>query len=637
MPKNTELFRASNRATAQREAGQQIVTTPEPYVEVLASPGSGKTHTLIARLSHLLASGVPAARILVLSFSNEAVRELRRRLDSSALDPKSPLAPYPYADVSIQTAHAFARSLLRKPPTLLKESQQRKLLKSVLRGMRQHMRNKELWADLSVEQRRKRRESLEDLQQPQKLRWLLTLFDRARASGVTVETVLQQAAVDIHSQQDAPIPALVATVFKKYQREKDRQAGMDFGDMLHKGIQRLEQTKDSKKSKVNFQHILVDEYQDCGAAQAELIGALARHCHANVMVFGDPLQSIYGFAGANYQRLASVLPTARTMRLPISHRLTAETAALACAVAQQPAKSMKTLRSGHKPALICSADENAQARTVASDIQRLIASGVPANQIAVLSRVKAVLNPIEAELVALSINTARIGQSRELQHVLNVLRLVRLHRGYHRKQNPISADRIRQFTVEGRAIERDDAAKTAKQLMSIPLPSSLTGQYKICCKAYLRLLGGIRAAINKDVAHEINRWAAHSSQHNTIAAFRQCLETMGTEQQYVTTGTIHAAKGREWAHVLIVGVTEGILPYRKACDADTLLQEQNLFYVAITRAKEMVRLYYSPMVDARSRQKFSSLSRHLNARAKSLMCIQKSVTHKADANADIAH
>jgi len=139
MPKNTELFRASNRATAQREAGQQIVTTPEPYVEVLASPGSGKTHTLIARLSHLLASGVPAARILVLSFSNEAVRELRRRLDSSALDPKSPLAPYPYADVSIQTAHAFARSLLRKPPTLLKESQQRKLLKSVLRGMRQHI------------------------------------------------------------------------------------------------------------------------------------------------------------------------------------------------------------------------------------------------------------------------------------------------------------------------------------------------------------------------------------------------------------------------------------------------------------------------------------------------------------------
>lgn len=470
MPKNTELFRASNRAIAHPEAGQQIATTQESFVEVLASPGSGKTHTLIARLSHLLASGVPAAQILVLSFSNEAVRELRRRLDLSALDPSSPLTQYHYSDIPVQTAHAFARSLLRKRPTLLSESQQRKLLKTVLKVMRQRMRNKELWADLSAQQRRKRRECLEELQQPQKLRWLLALFDRVRASGVTVETVLQQAAVDIHSQTDIPVPALVAAVLKKYQREKDRQVGMDFGDMLHKGIQRLAQTNGSQKSKANFQHILVDEYQDCGAAQTELIGALARHCHAHVMVFGDPLQSIYGFAGSNYQRLASVMPTARTMRLPISHRLTAETAALACAVAQQPAKAIKTLRSGHKPTLICSADENDQARTIARDIQRLIVSGVPANQIAVLSRLKALLNPVEAELVALSINTARIGQRRELQHVLNVLRLVRLHRRYHRKHHQISSDRIRRIKVEGRVIERDDAEKTAKQLMSIPLP-----------------------------------------------------------------------------------------------------------------------------------------------------------------------
>lgn len=629
MPKNTELFRASNRASAHDEASQQIVTTQEPYVEVLASPGSGKTHTLIARLSHLLASGVPAAQILVLSFSNEAVRELRRRLDLAALDPNSPLPQHPYSDIRIETAHAFARSLLRKPSTLLKDGPQRKLLKSVLKGMRRRMSNGKLWTDLPTEQRRKRREHLEELQQPHKLRWLLALFDRARASGVTVKTALQQAALDndIHSQQSIPAPALVAAVFRHYQQEKEKNAGMNFGDMLHKGIQRLQQAKTGKKFTANFQHILVDEYQDCGAAQVQLIAALARQCRASVMVFGDPLQSIYGFTGSQYQRLASVLPTARTLSLPTSRRLTSQTAALACAVVQQPAEAIRTLRSGRKPILTCSADENVQARTIARDIKRLIASGVPANQIAVLSRVKALLNPVEAELVALSINTARIGQRRELQHVMNVLRLVRLHRRYHRKQQPIEADRILRFKTEGRVIEQGDAEKTAKKLMGIPLPYSFAGQYKACCNAYLGLLGGVRATINEDIAHEINRWEAHSSQYTTLADFRQGIQAMAAnQQQHVTTGTIHAAKGREWAHVLIVGVTDGILPHRSARDADTLMQEQNLMYVAVTRASDRARLYHSPTHNARTRQYFEKVSRFLDARAQSSMLVQKSAT-----------
>lgn len=627
MPKNTELFRASNRASAHDEAGQQIVTTQEPYVEVLASPGSGKTHTLIARLSHLLTSGVPAAQILVLSFSNEAVRELRRRLDLAALDPNSPLPQQPYSDLRIETAHAFARSLLRKPSTLLKDGQQRKLLKSVLKGMRQSMRNGKLWADLPTEQRHKRREHLEEFQQPHKLRWLLALFDRARASGVTVKTALQQAALDLNIQQSIPAPALVAAVFRHYQQEKEKNAGMDFGDMLHKGIQRLQQAKTDKKFTADFQHILVDEYQDCGAAQVQLIAALALQCRASVMVFGDPLQSIYGFTGSQYQRLASVLPTARTLSLPTSRRLTSQTAALACAVVQQPAEAIRTLRSGRKPILTCSADENVQARTIARDIKRLIASGVSANQIAVLSRVKALLNPIEAELVALSINTARMGQRRELQNVLNVLRLVRLHRRYHRKQQPIEADRILRFKTEGRVIEQDDAKKTAKKLMGIPLPPSFAGQYKACCKAYLGLLGGVRATINEDIAHEINRWEAHSSQYTTLAGFRQGIQTMAAnQQQHVTTGTIHAAKGREWTHVLIVGVTDGILPHRSARDADTLMQEQNLMYVAVTRARDRARLYHSPTHNARTRQHFEKLSRFLDTRAQSSMLVQKSAT-----------
>jgi DNA helicase-2/ATP-dependent DNA helicase PcrA len=153
------------------------------------------------------------------------------------------------------------------------------------------------------------------------------------------------------------------------------------------------------------------------------------------------------------------------------------------------------------------------------------------------------------------------------------------------------------------------------------------------------LLGGVRAKINKDIAHEINRWEAHSGQYTSLAAFRKGIEAMALEQQHVTTGTIHAAKGREWAHVLIVGVTDGVLPHRAARDAETLIQEQNLMYVAISRAKDAVWLYHSPILNARSRKEFSEVSRFLNACGKSLMHIQRPIASKVrgNGNAVTAH
>lgn len=628
MLKNTQPKPASNCASAHQEAGQRIAITQERYVEVLASPGSGKTHTLIARLSHLLASGVPVARILVLSFSNEAVRELRRRVDFSAGATESSRPQTPLTDIRIQTAHAFARSLLPKPPTLMLESQQRKLLKNVLKHMRQRMRKRQLWADFSVEQKRKRREILEELQQPQKLRWLLALFDRARAAGHTIQQTLANAVFDEH--KSILSPAVVAKVFKQYQKIKSERAHMDFGDMLRRGIQRLEETKNCTQTNASYQHILVDEFQDCSAAQTELIAAIARHNNAQVMVFGDPLQAIYGFAGAQYRGLAFFLPDARSIRLPTSYRLTTETAALACAVARQPSDAIKTMRRGPKPVLVNSADENTQARRLACDIQQLISGGVSAHQIVVLSRLKALLNPVEAELAALSINTARIGQQRDLQHVLNILRLVRLHRRYHLQQHSITPANLHKLRIEDRVIEHDNADKVAKQLTAIALPSSVEGQYCLCCKAYLRLLGGIRAAVNKDIAHEINRWQPHTRQYTTLKALRQGIESMAlASRSQVTTSTIHAAKGREWAHVFVAGVTDGILPFYKARDADTLAQEQNLLYVAITRAKDAVRLYHAPIVHTRSRQTFSAASPFLPTSTKLLMYVTKPKIRKA--------
>lgn len=85
------------------------------------------------------------------------------------------------------------------------------------------------------------------------------------------------------------------------------------------------------------------------------------------------------------------------------------------------------------------------------------------------------------------------------------------------------------------------------------------------------------------------------------------------EAKGVVTGTIHSAKGGEWDHVQIVGVTDGLLPlYLARNDQRSLSEERNLLYVAITRARETVQLYHAPANHARSRQRFEAMSRFLD-------------------------
>ena len=122
-----------------------------------------------------------------------------------------------------------------------------------------------------------------------------------------------------------------------------------------------------------------------------------------------------------------------------------------------------------------------------------------------------------------------------------------------------------------------------------------------------------RVRNDPDPLADVNRWEPLCRTRPNAAAVRRAI--LALDSHKVVTSTIHAAKGGEWDHVLIVGATEGLLPIYMARDSKSVAEERRLLYVAITRARASVRLYHAPTYHARSRQHLPHLCSFLEESA----------------------
>jgi DNA helicase-2/ATP-dependent DNA helicase PcrA len=400
---------------------------------------------------------------------------------------------------------------------------------------------------------------------------------------------------------------ILIAVRSKFAVLKEKRGVIDFGDMLHQAIKAIDEG-----ASVPYTHILVDEYQDCSAAQTHVLASLAKLKGRSIMVFGDPNQAIYGFGGARYTPLSEVLKkNVQQLTLPLSFRLTAQTAALASAVVQhEKEKAIQTKREGDLPVLVQDESLAGQTESIVQHIRRLIDGGTPPAQIVVLARTKALLAPIEQLLLAHNVQTSRIGTKRHHKHVLRVLKLVRIVERCESEERKCKPKMLRKALP---SLKLNDSLwqKGARELIKGARIRSLEGRYGLCAKAYLQLMGGVRK--DPELRADVNRWEPWSRGHDDARAMRDAILAMDT--QAVVTGTIHSAKGGEWDHVLVVGVTDGLLPQYLSLDEHSLVEERNLLYVAITRARDTVRLYHAPTNHARSRQRFEKVSHFLVKRA----------------------
>lgn len=588
----------------------QISKSNHRTTEVIAPPGCGKTYALVQKTCHLLTSGVSAETILILSFSNAAVSELKIRLTkTNTLHPSvgcnSDNANL--SKVTIKTAHGYARSLIG-PHHLLAENEQYALLKSAIVYIRGKIKKGKLWASADRHTLNARRAQLLELAKRENRRSVLDLICFMEASKQPLKFIVERSQYEGF----APYIATMRAVHKAFRIMKRRSQGIDFGDMLQLATEQI-----ASGHGIPYSHILVDEYQDCSPAQVEFLVSLVTYSGCQLTVFGDPNQAIYGFGGTSYTPLSSVLPNVQTYSIPDSQRLTVENAALASTIVPSgQSVAIRSKRHGPRPCLVTSDSESSQAQQVVNNIMRLIANGSQPSQMAILARTKALLHPIEQALMDQGVNTIRLGMTRNHRHALRVLKLIRLIRLSEKRGESVTAEEVKKALPSVKNVPTACWEETSKTLRKAGLSSSLQGRYRICSKAYLHLLGGIRK--NPEQQHDINRWEPLCSRYATYKQVRDAI--LNTQIDHVVSGTIHSAKGMEWKHVFVVGVTDGLLPfYRAGADPRSLAEERNLLYVAVTRAKDTLHLYHAPYYHTRSGKHFDGLSRFLDSSAPKLL------------------
>jgi len=362
---------AEQRAAAAWSAGP---------LRVVAGAGTGKTAVITERFTRLVASGVPAERILVLTFTDRAAEEMRQRI-AAALEGEPP--------PQVGTFHALAMRWLREDGAAIGIPSSFRILEGPDRWIALRELMWELGDPALVAEERP-----DDLVGP-----LLRVLERTKQELIPVERLLAWCR---RAPADPEAPRLLAAsrLFVEHGRRNRRQAVLDFDDVLVEAVHLFESRPAVRaRYRQRFQALMVDEYQDTNLAQERLVELLAP-AGGGLCVVGDDDQSIYRFRGASrasVERFARSFPEAMTLTLGRNRRSPGRVVAAATAlIASNPDRLPKSLSAGSRagpPVDVWRyADGEAEAAGIASLAAR--AGARAGARVAVLCRTNAIARPL---------------------------------------------------------------------------------------------------------------------------------------------------------------------------------------------------------------------------------------------------
>lgn len=573
--------------------GQQrrIVRSTASVKQVIAAAGAAKTTTLVGNAAKLIKDGVDPRDILFLTFSKPATAVLRARLP---------------ADVRCRTTHSLGLSLLARAGLVagVTRSTEPLSVKGQLKRLRQALKvEADRWDDINPTSAKFLREARRDAK---KTRQLLTFIKWVRARGSV--GALDAKETGSPFRDFAKHLASLKDVARRFAKLKAEAGEIDYADMIRLGRKAVE-----RGISLGFAHVFVDEYQDCNPAHARLLVALAPKLKS-LTVVGDPLQSIFGFAGAGFTDLSTLTKEVKTYPLTTSFRLNNYTAALATALGQLVRPDMPPIHGdrigGHRPRLIECPDRAAHDQAVLDTVKHLINTGTPPHRIAVLGRVKAQVREVEALLLSAQIETDPLYRTRKPDHIEAVLKLIEHISGCEGKTG---RERLRQ-QVKKLAGDRDMPESTiednVRRLLLVTRSKAFESQYKVCAAAYISAKG---EGLSKDAIADINRWIAPSRRQKDAAGMRRAISKLASQDKVVTSH-LHQTKGYEWDYVLILHAVEGSWPFFKATTKAAKDEELHALYVAVTRAREGLYLFEGTYKNARARKSFSDPSSFLAQR-----------------------
>ncbi|MFN8592835.1 MAG: UvrD-helicase domain-containing protein, partial [Thermomicrobiales bacterium] len=638
----------------QREA---VLATEGPVL-VVAGPGSGKTRVLTHRIAYLMdVLNVPGDRILAVTFTNKAAREMRTRIE--ALRHGRPLD-----GITMGTFHSFGVRILRENPGVVADRLGILPQFSIYDDADQIDIAKAALSTLDLDPK---------LYQPRRI---LSRISAAKSQLVSPDEARSAAAT--YDEE------IVARVYREYERLLRRANALDFDDLLGQPIFLFEEAPHLlERYQERYLHILVDEYQDTNRVQYVLVSALAER-HRNLFVVGDPDQSIYGWRQADIRNILDFekdYPDARQIHLELNYRSTARIVEAADRVIREnQARIDRRLRTDNvegEPIIVRElTDQGHEAQFIADEVRRLAERDEAAySDVAVMYRTTAQSRAIEEALRFRGIPYQVVGgvrfyERKEIKDVLAILRLL------HNPADVIAAERIAGNFPIGRglgprALEsiRDWANGERRPLLDGFLASAgqinvgsaptLSGTAKSAASRVGSVFGALRndlptepltaifdtavdrtgyaATFDRTEEESLDRWA-------NLLELRSELEKMGPdpasltlprylervalvadvdsletdERGRVTLITLHSAKGLEFPIVVVAGVEEGLLPISRAVEnehlhPEAMEEERRLFYVGMTRAERLLYLTHASSRAAYGRFAYSVPSRFLNS------------------------
>ncbi len=598
-------------------AQKDAVSTTSGPVLILAGAGSGKTKTLTHRIAYLAIEGkVPVNRILAVTFTNKAAREMRERL-AHLLGQANNRQFMPW----MGTFHSICVRLLRIDGkaigvpsnfVIYDEDDRKGLVKQVMK-------------QLSISDREMKASAV--------------------SGAISSAKNKLQSPADYLANAAAPFEKNVAKIYEAYESRRKEAHALDFDDLLLEAARLLREQKEVRAHwRQFFQHIMIDEYQDTNAAQYQLVTLLVND-DRNICVVGDDWQSIYSWRGADFTNILNFerdFPGTKVVKLEQNYRSTGSILDAANEVItknnQRSDKKLWTDGETGFPVQVQGAyDDAEEARLVAERIATQVAIGARRfSDFAVLYRLNSLSFSLERAFLQSRVPYQVVGGVRfydrkEIKDVVAYLKLL------YQPNDRMSFTRI--ANIPGRGVgaaslekflawqsgrpediiealtlldsESVVVGKAKKGLVSLgftlkelrEMIEDRTPTYiieQVIQKTGYRqyILDGTPQAESRE--ENLGVLVADSQQFASLTEFLEEVALMSSadssvNDDAVTLMTLHAAKGLEFPVVFMIAMEEGILPHVRAFESDPaeLEEERRLCYVGMTRARQELHISYS--------------------------------------------
>ena len=603
----TDILEGLN--SAQREA----VTATEGFVRVIAGAGSGKTRALSRRFAYLVNElGILPGNILCVTFTNKSANEMRQRIHQLTGDNDTGY---------INTFHGFCVSVLQEDSHAVQYPKSFLVLdNSDIDAMLQIIYEERglTLRDMTFSAARDMIEMRKLVKEPEYYRDLINL---------SLDTLKEKYLSAVQAGD---------VIFYGYLYQEKKCFGLDYNDLIKFSLYIFQQHGDIKlKWQQRLEYIMIDEFQDIDQLQYQLMEVLCGY-HGNLLIVGDPDQTIYTWRGADVKYLLEFdkqFPAVKTIMMMENYRSTPEILAAANALIDKnkyriPKALIPTLPSGAPVLCHLGETQAAEAQRIAGEMEQLHSQGVPYRDMTVLYRAHYVSRAVEEALLQAKIpytiySGVQFFGRMEIKDALSYLRMMVY-------KDDLSFRRIanvpkRNLGKRRMAFLEAYAAEHGKTLYQSLLDNLEDPVFKgTKAQAFVSLIEAfaagyegrpisevLSAVLNESGYEKMLRTEGSQERLDNLAELKQSVyeyeatcgeETTlehylahialfsnsdaGDQGDKVKLMTVHAAKGLEFPYVFLCGMNEGIFPSRKVRTLQGMEEERRLAFVALTRAEK---------------------------------------------------